>query len=49
MKEYDVKIVFYVVIKYFFRKVILFFKDVFILKFVFIYMIFIFVFLYNDW
>lgn len=48
MKEYDVKTVLYVVIKYLFRKVISFFKDAFTSKFVLIYMTFIFVFLYND-
>lgn len=44
MKEYDVKTVLYVVIKYLFRKVISFFKDAFTSKFVLIYMTFIFVF-----
>lgn len=37
MKEYDIKTVLYVVIKYLFRKVISFFKDAFTSKFVLIY------------
>lgn len=41
MKEYDIKTVLYVDIKYFFWKFISFFKDAFTSKFVLIYMTFI--------